>query len=69
MRWVILCHNKQDSVTGIRAAVAAGTAVVGVATRHPEQTLIEAGATFVIQDFNDEKLWKALGTQPDKVLN
>ncbi|KAI5083187.1 hypothetical protein GOP47_0002930 [Adiantum capillus-veneris] len=59
----------EDSETGIRAAVAAGVAAVGVATRNPEQSLIEAGATFVIHDFNDEKLWKALGTQPDKALN
>lgn len=59
----------EDSATGIRAAVAAEIAAVGVATRNPEQSLLQAGATFVISDFSDIKLWNALGTQPDKSLS
>ncbi|MCO5557076.1 hypothetical protein L7F22_010632 [Adiantum nelumboides] len=59
----------EDSATGIKAAVTAGVAAVGVATRNPEQSLMETGATFVIHDFNDDKLWKALGARPDKKKN
>lgn len=56
----------EDSATGIRAAVAAGITTVGIANRNPEQSLVEAGATLVIRDFSDDKLWKALGMQPVK---
>lgn len=34
--------------------------VVAVGTRNPEKLLIEAGATYVIKDFNDQKLWNSL---------
>ncbi|XP_027162584.1 haloacid dehalogenase-like hydrolase domain-containing protein Sgpp [Coffea eugenioides] len=50
----------EDSVSGTRAGVSAGMPVVGVATRNPRKLLIEAGATFVINDFQDPKLWGAL---------
>ncbi|KAF6135597.1 hypothetical protein GIB67_015450 [Kingdonia uniflora] len=50
----------EDSVSGIEAGVAAGMPVVGVATRNPEHLLLEAGATFLIKDFDDVKLWTAL---------
>ncbi|XAR54234.1 Sugar-terminal-phosphatase [Bertholletia excelsa] len=50
----------EDSVSGIKAGVAAGMPVVGLATRNPQKLLEEAGATFVIKDFNDPKLWTAL---------
>lgn len=56
----------EDSSTGLRAAVAAGVAAIGVATRNPRNSLLEAGATFVISDFNDSQLWKVLGDQPEK---
>ncbi|KAH7291553.1 hypothetical protein KP509_29G021600 [Ceratopteris richardii] len=59
----------EDSATGIRAAVAAGISTVGVATRNPEQTLMQAGATIIVHDFCDAQLWQALGTHPDKFLN
>eukprot|EP00250_Pteridium_aquilinum_P021528 c25153_g1_i1 orf=340-1332(-) len=59
----------EDSSTGIRAAVAAGIAAVGVATGHTDQSLLQAGATFVVRDFTDNKLWNALGTQPNKTLS
>lgn len=51
---------EQDSVSGIKAGVAAGMPVVGLGLRNPEKLLAEAGATFVIKDFNDLKLWTAL---------
>ena len=33
---------------------------VGMATRNPEQMLLDAGATLVIKDYNDPKLWENL---------
>ncbi|KAL8092017.1 haloacid dehalogenase-like hydrolase domain-containing protein Sgpp [Apium graveolens] len=50
----------EDSVSGTKAGVAAGMAVVGVGTRNPDKLLMEAGATYVIKDYNDEKLWNSL---------
>ncbi|KAL9385796.1 hypothetical protein Peur_022806 [Populus x canadensis] len=50
----------EDSVSGIKAGMGAGMPVVGLGTRNPEQLLIEAGAVFVIADFDDPKLWTEL---------
>ncbi|XP_062233805.1 haloacid dehalogenase-like hydrolase domain-containing protein Sgpp isoform X2 [Phragmites australis] len=50
----------EDSASGIRAGVAAGIPVIGVATRNPEKSLLEAGATLLIKDYEDPKLWAAL---------
>ncbi|XP_062073776.1 haloacid dehalogenase-like hydrolase domain-containing protein Sgpp [Humulus lupulus] len=50
----------EDSVSGIKAGVAAGMPVVGITTRNPEQLLMEAEPTFTIKDFADPKLWEAL---------
>ncbi|XP_058085733.1 haloacid dehalogenase-like hydrolase domain-containing protein Sgpp [Magnolia sinica] len=50
----------EDSVSGIKAGVAAGMRVVGLTTRNPEKLLMEAGATFLIKDFEDPKLWAEL---------
>ncbi|KAL8500540.1 hypothetical protein ACS0TY_020214 [Phlomoides rotata] len=50
----------EDSVSGIKAGVAAGMPVVGLATRNPESFLFGAGATMVINDFTDSNLWAAL---------
>jgi beta-phosphoglucomutase-like phosphatase (HAD superfamily) len=50
----------QDSASGIRAGVAAGIPVIGVATRNPEDSLLEAGATFLVKDYSDPRLWSAL---------
>ncbi|XP_010274619.1 PREDICTED: haloacid dehalogenase-like hydrolase domain-containing protein Sgpp isoform X2 [Nelumbo nucifera] len=50
----------EDSVSGIKAGVAAGMPVVGITTRNPEDLLSKAGATFLIKDFEDPKLWTAL---------
>ncbi|KAM0048397.1 putative sugar-terminal-phosphatase [Helianthus debilis subsp. tardiflorus] len=50
----------EDSVSGIKAANGAGMPAVGMATRNPEQMLLDAGASLVIQDYNDPKLWENL---------
>ncbi|RLM54665.1 haloacid dehalogenase-like hydrolase domain-containing protein Sgpp [Panicum miliaceum] len=50
----------EDSASGIRAGVAAGMPVVAVATRNPEKSLLEAGASLLIKDYEDPKLWAAL---------
>lgn len=56
---VIVCVDAQphttivfeDSPTGIRAAVAAGIKVVGVATSQPHDVLYNAGAVHIVKDF------------------
>ncbi|EEF33603.1 2-deoxyglucose-6-phosphate phosphatase, putative [Ricinus communis] len=50
----------EDSVSGIKAGVAAGMPVVGLSTRNPEDVLMEAKPTFLIKDYEDPKLWAAL---------
>ncbi|GAV71889.1 HAD_2 domain-containing protein [Cephalotus follicularis] len=50
----------EDSVSGIRAGVAAGMPVVGLTTGNPAHLLIEANPTVIIKDYEDPKLWAAL---------
>lgn len=50
----------EDSPSGIKAGVAAGMPVVGLTTRNPARLLMEAGAAFLIKDYDDKKLWAAL---------
>ncbi|GFQ00656.1 haloacid dehalogenase-like hydrolase domain-containing protein sgpp [Phtheirospermum japonicum] len=50
----------EDSVSGIKAGVAAGMPVVGLATGNPEKVLSEAGAAIVIKDYTDSNLWATL---------
>lgn len=50
----------QDSVSGIKAGVAAGMPVVGLTTRNPEHLLMQAKPTFLINNYEDPKLWAAL---------
>jgi HAD superfamily hydrolase (TIGR01509 family) len=47
----------EDSLSGVRAAVAAGLAVVGMTTTLASRTLIEAGATFAAGDFTDPRIF------------
>lgn len=47
----------EDSLSGVRAAAAAGLAVVGMTTTLDAQTLIEAGATFAASDFTDPRIF------------
>lgn len=44
----------------MKAGVAAGMPVVGMGLRNPENLLTEAGTSFVIKDFDEQKLWTAL---------
>jgi beta-phosphoglucomutase-like phosphatase (HAD superfamily) len=48
----------EDSPYGIRAAVGAGIFTIGVASTHPPESLVEAGATMVIKDFTSDNLWQ-----------
>ncbi|XP_057977416.1 haloacid dehalogenase-like hydrolase domain-containing protein Sgpp [Malania oleifera] len=50
----------EDSVSGIKAGVAAGMPVIGLTTGNPEEVLMEAQPTFLIPDYDDAKLWAAL---------
>jgi HAD superfamily hydrolase (TIGR01509 family) len=50
----------EDSVSGIRAGVAAGMPVIGLTTRNPAHLLMEAKPTLLVQDYEDPKLWAAL---------
>ncbi|KAK9927837.1 hypothetical protein M0R45_025003 [Rubus argutus] len=50
----------EDSVSGIKAGVAAGMPVVGLTTGNPEHVLLEAKPAFLIKNYDDPKLWAAL---------
>lgn len=52
--------SPQDSVSGIKAGVAAGMPVIGISTRNPEDLLMGAKPAFLIKDYDDPKLWAAL---------
>ena len=46
----------EDSLSGVRAAAAAGLAVVGITTSLDEARLIEVGAVFAAADFADARI-------------
>jgi HAD superfamily hydrolase (TIGR01509 family) len=50
----------EDSLSGVRAAAAAGLAVVGMTTTLQARTLIEAGATFAAKDFTDPRIFELI---------
>jgi HAD superfamily hydrolase (TIGR01509 family) len=50
----------EDSLSGVRAAVAAGVETVGLMTALSEAALREAGATMVVRDFTDPALLEHL---------
>ncbi|KAI3703431.1 hypothetical protein L1987_73502 [Smallanthus sonchifolius] len=50
----------EDSVSGIKAGVAAGMPVVGLTTRNPEHMLMTANPTLLIENYEDPKLWAVL---------
>ncbi|KAL2634903.1 hypothetical protein R1flu_006382 [Riccia fluitans] len=56
----------EDSPAGIKAAVDANLAVAGVLAGNPRSSLLEAGASFVIESFDDPALWKALGVKEEE---
>jgi HAD superfamily hydrolase (TIGR01509 family) len=47
----------EDSLSGVRAAVAAGLKVVGMTTTLDAATLIEAGTVFAARDFTDPRIY------------
>ncbi len=55
----------EDSLSGVRAAAAAGLAVVGMTTTLDAQTLVEAGATFAAQDFTDPRIFELIEARID----
>ena len=50
----------EDSLSGVRAAAAAGLAVVGMTTTLDTRTLIEAGATFAARNFTDPQIFELI---------
>lgn len=50
----------EDSTTGVQAGIAAGMPVVAIAEESREDKLLAVGATLVIRDYEDPKLWAAL---------
>jgi len=50
----------EDSLSGVRAAVAAGIAVVGLTTGLTEERLVAAGATFAVKDFADRRIYELI---------
>ncbi|KAJ0769570.1 putative sugar-terminal-phosphatase [Helianthus annuus] len=51
----------EDSVSGIKAGVAAGMPVIGLTTRNPKHMLMKANPTLLIENYEDPKLWEVLG--------
>ena len=48
----------EDSLSGVRAAAAAGIAVIGLTTALDEKRLIVAGAKFAVANFHDERVYE-----------
>jgi HAD superfamily hydrolase (TIGR01509 family) len=55
----------EDSLLGVRAAAAAGLAVVGMTTTLDSRTLIEAGATFAASNFTDPRIFELIEMRID----
>ncbi|CAN6172129.1 unnamed protein product [Urochloa humidicola] len=50
----------EDSTTGVQAGVAAGMPVIAIADESREGKLVSVGASLVIRDYTDPKLWAEL---------
>jgi len=50
----------EDSLSGVRAAVAAGITVVGLTTGLPEERLVAAGAAFGVKDFGNRRIYELI---------
>jgi len=50
----------EDSLSGVRAAAAAGIAVVGLTTGLTEERLVAAGAAFAVEDFADRRIYELI---------
>lgn len=55
----------EDSTTGIASAVAAGIYTIGVTSTHSSETLLNAGASMTLDDFNNDRLWTLLRQKSD----
>jgi len=53
----------EDSLSGVRAAAAAGLPVVGMTTTLDSRTLVEAGATFAASNFTDPRIFELIETR------
>jgi beta-phosphoglucomutase-like phosphatase (HAD superfamily) len=53
----------EDSLSGVRAAAAAGLAVVGITTSLDAARLIEVGAVFAAADFTDPRITALIETR------
>jgi HAD superfamily hydrolase (TIGR01509 family) len=54
------CIVFEDSPSGARAGVAAGAYVVGILSGQDRSTLLDAGCSLLIQDYDDPALWAHL---------
>ena len=52
----------EDSLSGLRAAVASGATTVGLTTSLSERAILDEGAVMAIADFRDARLWSLLET-------
>jgi len=50
----------EDSVSGVRAAAAAGIAVVGITTGLSPERLVAEGAVFGAADFHDPRIYQLI---------
>ena len=50
------CIVFEDSIAGIQSALAAGLPVVGIASAHSKEELLEEGVSMVVDDFRDLQL-------------
>jgi HAD superfamily hydrolase (TIGR01509 family) len=53
----------EDSLSGVRAAAAAGIAVVGITTGLPAERLVAEGAVFAVADFTDPRIYELIETR------
>jgi HAD superfamily hydrolase (TIGR01509 family) len=53
----------EDSRSGVRAAAAAGIAVLGITTGLPAEALIAEGAAFAVADFTDPRIYAAIAAR------
>jgi len=56
----------EDSLSGIRAGIAAGVATFGMLTSLGEAVLLQEGAVHAIHDFRDARLWHWLAQRSGK---
>ena len=62
------CVALEDSPSGAAAAVAAGVRTIGILSTQPAEALTRAGCITLVDDFNDERLWSALGASAPEPL-